>query len=532
MKKLILGLAVGLFTLSGVFAQEATTTEPWYNSSFEDSGIYGINTEKAYHFLEEHNRQPVEIIVGVLDSGVQADHEDLAANMWVNPKEKAGNGKDDDGNGYIDDIYGWNFIGGPDGTHVGGDTLEQTRLMRYKYMPLFESEDKTQNEENRTQYPEDYKTYLEIKQEIGEKTGEAKGMLRQMQGMKEMIDSGFPPLIEAFGDEPVTEESLGKYNPTAETMGAMATFAFVPKEFWDGKTMQQVYDAISEEFEDGVEYYQSQIDYHYNVEFESRPIVGDNYDNKTERIYGNNDVEGPDADHGTHVAGLIAAVRDNDKGIQGIGGNTIRIMAVRAVPNGDERDKDVANAIRYAADNGAKIMNMSFGKDYSPEHELVWEAMRHAESKGALLVQAAGNDDKNIDVEESYPASRDKTGQPIIQAHIVVGASTPDAEMLKASFSNYGKETVHVFSPGTEILSTVPKNRYKEEQGTSMASPIVAGVAALIWSHYPKLTNVEVKEIILQSVNKNPQLEEISITGGVVDAYKAVQLAEEMYKNK
>ena len=207
-------------------------------------------------------------------------------------------------------------------------------------------------------------------------------------------------------------------------------------------------------------------------------------------------------------------------------------MGVRAVPNGDERDNDVANAIRYAVDNGAKILNMSFGKDTSPDREIVWDAMKYADKKGVLMVKAAGNDNLNIDTDIHYPTNFDDKANKVAQAIITVGASTPEKESLKASFSNYGKKSVDVFAPGTAILSTVPHDKFKEEQGTSMASPITAGVAALVWSHYPKLSAIEVKEIIMNSVNKNEQLSEISVTGGVVDAYKAVQLAEKMYQDK
>lgn len=528
-----LGLA---FTLSfSAFAQEAAvqkTQEVWYNADKEATGVYGVNTAKAYEFLKEHKRKPTELIVGVLDGGVQADHEDLQANMWVNPKEKAGNGKDDDKNGYIDDINGWNFIGGKDGKNVDGDTLEKVRVYKYEYMPLFESADAAQNEANKTKYPEKFADYEKIKAEIAQKKAESQAAIPQYKAMAEMVEKGFPALIKDFGDTPVTQETLGKYTPTEESMPGMQLFAFIPKDYWEGKTMQQIYDALSDEFKGGLEYLEGRMNYHYNVDFESRGIVGDNYGDKKEKIYGNFDVEGPDALHGSHVAGLIAAVRGNDKGIDGIGGNNIKIMGVRTVPNGDERDKDVANAIRYAVDNGAKILNMSFGKSHSPDKEVVWDAMKYAEKKGALLIKAAGNDNVNIDEDVHYPTNFDDKGTQVVKSLLTVGASTEDPMMLKATFSNYGKRSVDVFAPGANIMSTVPHNEYKAEDGTSMASPVTAGVAALVWSHYPKLTALEVKEIIMKSVNTDPQLADYSVTGGVVDAYKAVQLAEEMYKKK
>lgn len=527
-----LGMAFAIGT--SALAQETIftqTQEAWYNNSYEDTGVMGVNTEKAWQFLKDHNRKPVEMIVGILDSGVQADHIDLKDNMWVNPKEVAGNGKDDDKNGYVDDIHGWNFIGGKDG-NVEGDTMEKVRVYRYSYLPLFESENKANNEANQKKYPTEFEDYKKIKKEIAEEIKEAQSSKVQYEAMASMLEEGFPALIEEYGSEPIDEETLGKFHPSEKAMSAMVMFAFIPKEYWDGKTMQEVYNTLTDEFKGAVDYFDSKMKYHYNVNYESRDIVGDNYADKSEKLYGNNDVEGPDAEHGTHVAGVIAAVRGNNKGIDGIAGNHIKIMSVRTVPDGDERDKDVANAIIYAADNGAKIMNMSFGKDYSPEKEIVWEAMRYAEKKGVLMVKAAGNDDLNIDTDIHFPTNFDDKDQKVVESLITVGASTPTTDKIKASFSNYGKKTVDVFAPGTEILSTVPHNQFKELQGTSMASPITAGVAALVWSHYPKLTALEIKNIILESVNKNSQLENISVTGGVVDAYKAVQLAEELYKKK
>lgn len=527
-----LGLA---FTLSvSTFAQTAAekTQEVWYNADKEATGIYGVNTEKAWQFLKEKNRKPTEMLVAVLDGGIQADHVDLQANMWVNPKEKAGNGKDDDKNGYIDDIHGWNFIGGADGKNVGDDTLEKVRTYKYEYLPLFASADAAKNDANKAKFPEKFADYEAIKAEIAEKTAEAKQYLPQYKGMLEAVEKGFPALIKDFGDNPVTEENLGKYTPTEASMAGMQMFAFIPKESWEGKTMQAIYDELHDEFKGGLDYLEGRINAHYNVDFESRGIVGDNYADKKEKIYGNADVEGPDAGHGTHVAGLIAAVRGNNKGIDGIAGNHIKIIGVRTVPNGDERDKDVANSIRYAVDNGAKILNMSFGKSHSPERDIVWEAMKYAEKKGALLIKAAGNDNVNIDEEVHYPTNFDDKGNKVIESLLTIGASTEDPLMLKATFSNYGKKSVDVFAPGANILSTVPHDKYKAEDGTSMASPVTAGVAALVWSHYPNLTALQVKEIIIKSVNTDPQLADISVTGGVVDAYKAVQLAEQMSSKK
>lgn len=300
---------------------------------------------------------------------------------------------------------------------------------------------------------------------------------------------------------------------------------------------------------DGIKYYDAQVKYHLNVEFDPRKdSVGDDYANSYDRNYGNNDITGPDAEHGTHVAGIVGAVRNNDLGIKGVADN-VKIMAIRAVPDGDERDKDVANSIRYAVDNGAKILNMSFGKAYSWDKKAVDDAVQYAISKGALLVHAAGNDAKNTEKEDNFPNRlfQDSTGRTMgtATAWIEVGASSwKNNEDLVATFSNFGGKTVDVFAPGVKINSTMPASTYKENDGTSMAAPVVSGLAALIWSYYPQFTAVQIKEIIMNSVtkvdykvkikedgdSKKVNLSDISVSGGVVNAYEAIKLAEKMSK--
>jgi subtilisin family serine protease len=298
-------------------------------------------------------------------------------------------------------------------------------------------------------------------------------------------------------------------------------------------------DFVAQQITAGLEHYKSQLEYHFNVNYDPRDIVGDNYTNSIERQYGNNDVAGPDADHGSHVAGIIGANRTNNLGITGIA-NDVKIMSVRTVPDGDERDKDVANAIRYAAANGAKVINMSFGKAYSYNKKIVDDAVKYAMTKDVLIIHAAGNDNKNTMVENNFPTRvyEDKSGEA--KAWIEVGASGPtDDKTLKASFSNYGKTTVDVFAPGVAINSTIPGSKYANHSGTSMAAPVVAGLAAVIRSYYPKLSAVQVKDIIMKSVvkinhtitlekdEKEVELafDELCVTGGVVNAYKALQLA-------
>ena len=540
MKKFLLSISVAMFIGVASFAQETTALplpkvdqKYWQHESLEESGVYGVNTQKAIQFLESKKRKPSQLIVGVLDSGVEVTHADLKDIVWINAKEIAGNGKDDDKNGYIDDVHGWNFIGGKDGKNVDGDTLELTRLF-VKYKNLFETS--TDAASNKTKYPEKFEEYQKIKVEFENKLAEAKQGAMQYQQMDEIFKVSFPVLISEWGEKDLDEKNMSTFQPKSkEAQQGMMIFAMVPKEAWDGKTMKEFLKKVGDEIAEGAKYYKEQVEINLNTELDPRPIVGDDYANVNERYYGNSDVDGPDSNHGTHVAGIIAAKSGNGIGIDGIAGQgNVKIMSVRTVPNGDERDKDVANAIRYATDNGAKILNMSFGKAYSPDVKAVWEAFKYAQDKGVLLIKAAGNDNENIDTNIHFPTVYNEAGTAISNNVITVGSNTSNKDELKSSFSNYGKKSVDVFAPGSDIYSAIPTRdgEYKSNSGTSMASPVVAGVAALVWSHYPKLTTQQVKQIILDSVNKNDQLKDISVTGGVVDAYKAVQLAEKIYTDK
>jgi subtilisin family serine protease len=297
--------------------------------------------------------------------------------------------------------------------------------------------------------------------------------------------------------------------------------------------------------EDELQTLEKRVKYSLNPDFDPRPIVGDDYQDVTQRNYGNSDVIGPDPMHGTHVAGIIGAVRDNDLGIQGIA-PAPRIMVIRAVPDGDERDKDVANAIRYAVDNGAQVINMSFGKGQSPFKGAVDDAVKYADSKGVLMVHAAGNEAADNDTTANFPTRRYLSGGEPTN-WIEVGASSwQPGDALPAPFSNYGSKSVDVFAPGVDIYSSVPGAKYQRESGTSMASPVVAGVAALIMSYYPELTATQVKQVILDSATRYPiqvrlpgeeegaattiPFSQLSITGGVVNAYAALQLAAQRAK--
>src|SRR5690606_4567984 len=308
---------------------------------------------------------------------------------------------------------------------------------------------------------------------------------------------------------------------------------------FSGMTMEEIIAEAKKEFESSKKQYEGDLNYAYNLEYN---LAKGKFDVKG---YGNNEVEGPDAFHGSHVAGIIGAERGNGIGMDGVAGGVVKIMSVRTVPDGDERDEDVAAAIRYAADNGAKILNMSFGKSFSPKKDLVYEAIQYASQKGVLMFHAAGNDNKDLDYETNYPSNyKDNEMESIANNWVTVGASTRDAENLKASFSNFGTVKVDLYAPGTESYSTIPDHSYRYAQGTSTASPVAAGCAALLWAYYPDLTAEQVKEILFETVNKSEvvvktgseederKFDNLSATGGVIDVNKAVRLAYERYGKK
>ena len=455
-KRMLTVLFMSFSVLS--IAQPIEGTLNWYNQ--EGQGMY---TEKAYNYLKKKKSQTV--IVGVIDSGVDIEHEDLKGQIWVNEDEIPNNGIDDDNNGYIDDVHGWNFLGNAKGEHVNEARLEKTRI-------LAQLKDKYDGiDPNSIAQDEEYKLYLQVKEEVAADRA-------QFEQYMDMIDQ-------------------------------------LPKEAQD--------------------YIRSQMDYNLNVDFDDRSLIGDDPDDFTDTNYGNNDVEGPDALHGTHVSGIIGALRGNGLGGDGVAEN-VKIMSLRAVPNGDEFDKDIALAVRYAVDNGAMVINMSFGKAYSPHQKEVYEAFKYADSKGVLLIHAAGNDAKDIDVEPNYPTSMYSFQTEPLDHFVTIGASTKNkGEEMVASFSNYGAKGVDVFAPGFEIYNTIPQSEYRNLQGTSMAAPMVAGAAAMLKSYFPELSMKEIKEVLYSTSVRYPKVDgfaDKSVTGGVINIYNAAKACKKLAKKK
>lgn len=482
--------------------------------------VYGDGTEQAYKTLAGKTAKP--IIVAVIDGGTDPEHEDLKDVIWTNPKEIPGNGIDDDNNGYIDDVHGWNFLGGKNGD-INFEATELARLY-HRYQPKYENADTSSLSPAAMK---EFHDYQKIKADF-----QAEDSKQRQELMSINFVSDFLTKVKNQNNGQLTKKALKKYKAENDMESRIKkglklafTFGLKPEELED--QLQQGKKQIS-----------NLVKYNaMNVDSIRKYVVGDDINNVSEKGYGNNNVKGPDALHGSHVAGIIAAVRNNNKGINGTT-NDVKIMIVRAVPNGDERDKDVANAIRYAVDNGASVINMSFGKYYSPDKEAVDEAVRYAESKDVLLVHAAGNESKNKDIETSYPSRVMKNGE-VAPNWIEVGASGyKGGSDLIGSFSNYGKTTVDLFAPGVNIYSTTPDNTYTTESGTSMASPATAGVAALIRTYFPDLKAPEVRTALMKTVvpytkqvkvpgagKKDPKktLTELCISGGFLNANNAVK---------
>ena len=542
MKKVLIAAAF-LASFSFAFAQDKmqdNDLKTWYHKDFSTTNVYGVNTDNAYKFLESKGLKPRTIVVGVLDSGVEVDHPGLINNMWKNPNEIPNNGIDDDKNGYVDDIYGWNFIGGKT-ADVDADNLEVTRMVK-KYQPIFEGTDSAKNRANQAKMPEEYAIYQKSKKLYDEKGSEAKQYYHYFSGFNNAI----PSIVKTLNGKTLTKANLAAIKPASQedSRNLQILNSLVQDAGNVGKTPKEVEELLRKEIEGALKHYESQATKHYNLDFDPRAeIVGDNYDNYNEKHYGNNHYEGPDASHGTHVSGIIAGLPHGNEAQYGVAHKVAKIMTVRAVPDGDERDKDVANAIRYAVDNGAKILNMSFGKAVSPGKQHVWDAMKYAEKKGVLLVKAAGNENQNIGENEYFPTNfmKQSDEKPFVSNMIVVGASTNNSQNLRARFSNYNGKMVDVFAPGQEIYSTVPDAKYEYLQGTSMASPVVAGAAAVLWAYMPSLTPQQIKEALVKTVNKSTvnanvdssaNFDQISVAGGVIDLYKAAQYAYDNFYNK
>jgi len=510
--------------------------QSWAMLDLVSDTIPGMSVEKAYA-EEIKDYEGKKVIVAVLDSGIDIEHEDLSPVIWVNKDEVPGNNVDDDKNGYVDDINGWNFLG-----DIVGENLEKTRIVR-QYKGQFEGKSASEIDASEK---ETFEMYTKAKAEYDKELGEAKSNLQRYKGLKDQLDASIAAMSDELKKKDFTKEDVMNLKTDSESLNQQKQFVVM--------IMNNVGDDLGEaqeQLQSAVDYFESRVNFHFNLEKDFRAQnLGDNPDDMSTKYYGNGDVSGPDpkkedARHGTHVAGIIGAVRNNGLGMDGVADN-IAIMAIRAVPDGDEYDKDIALGIRYAVDNGAKIINTSFGKYFSTHPEWVNEAIKYAAENDVLIVNAAGNEGINLDQNRVYPNDQwPGQEEEIADNFINVGAMTSEyGSKMIAGFSNYGKTNVDVFAPGAGIYATTPLDTYEYLSGTSMASPNVAGVAAVIRSLFPKLTASQVKDVILQS-GLSPDTEvivggdtenvqpftEISKTGSMVNLYNAIILASKMSKS-
>jgi hypothetical protein len=479
-------------------------------------GVPGAGIDEAYELLA--GRSPArEVIVAVVDGGVDTEHEDLDDVLWTNPGEVPENGLDDDGNGYADDVHGWNFLGGVNGESVNFDTYEVTRLHGACLGDAAGTG---------TPRPDD-----DLCAEVAEAHAAELEEMTQLAEQITQIEQVYPIVVQllrrALGTEPTIDNVTALAPLDPQLVQARGIYLQLASAGIDEAVLAREGESV-----------RGRLEYGLDTGFDPRPIVGDDYEDLSQRRYGNADVAGPDPSHGTSVASVVAAERNNGTGLDGAG-DGVRIMAIRAVPNGDERDKDVANAIRYAVDNGAHVVNMSFGKDYSPWRDIVEDAIQYAEENGVLLVHASGNDGRDLSQGYNFPEHRHRDADTD-ELWIEVGASGwQSADSLAASFSNYGAAQVHVFAPGVAIYSASPGNEYSPSDGTSVAAPVVSGIAGMLMAYFPDLTAAEVRAIILETATdvgsnvvarpgapeETVPFGELSATGGIVNAAAAVERA-------
>jgi cell wall-associated protease len=503
----------------------------WFHLDLMKDTIPGMSVQRTYDEIIK-NRKGQTVIVGVIDSGIDIEHEDLKNVIWTNPGEIPGNGIDDDGNGYIDDIHGWNFLG-----DIVGEQMEYVRIM-LRLAPKYENV--TKSDVNPADL-EEYTLYLKAREEYLKEKQEALSTKVQYESIYDIVKPAHERVSGKLKKEDYTLEDLSTLE--SEISFQREVF-FLEQMFSFSDNIPQVIKELG----DGIKYFSSRLNNHFNVNEDFRATLGDDPYDITDVPIGNNQVSGPDpkkedAKHGTHVSGIIAGQRNNGIGMNGVAQN-VQIMAIRAVPDGDEYDKDVALAIRYAVDNGAKVINTSFGKMYSTNPEWVYDAIKYASDNDVLIVNAAGNDGFNLDDENLtvFPNDQRIANPNLTNSFLTVGAlNYVYGEEMVASFSNYGKQQVDVFAPGVQIWSSTPNNEYEFQMGTSMAAPAVAGVAAMLRSYYPQLTAAQVKQIIMHSGipsstmvvlggeadNKKP-FSEISKSGKMVNMYNAFLMAEQL----
>ena len=545
MKKLFF-ILVAISVPAFVIAQTNTSSKNWHWKDYGKDTIHGISLFQAYEQLSKLNKQPSPIIVAVLDGGIDTNHIELKPRLWINTKEIPNNGIDDDHNGYVDDIHGWNFLGGKDGRNIDKAADEKSRIY-HKYKSVFENISDINQIKSEAQQKQ-YLVWKQAAQEI-EFSEEDAANLQYISMATNAIQKLGNIIIKEMNDSNFTVESIESFQPIGRvTLDAKIAYLRTARILGIEKETpyKEVISDLKEYIEGKEKSAKAKLVAPANIRAD---IIKDNYENFADKFYGNNDITGPNAKHGTHVAGLVASIPDSTWNVNKLY-PSIQIMGVRVVPDGDEYDKDIALGIRYAVDNGAKILNLSFGKSFSPEQSWVDEAIRYAGEKDVLIIHSAGNEFYDLNTKAVYPNPYSSTFKDTAKNIITIAASSDNFinGSLLTDFSNFGAKIVDVLSPGNKIYSTIPTdNNHGYLQGTSMAAPIVSHIAAMIRSYYPNLSATDVKQIIMQSVWKPedvskvfpiPQkeeqktLHEIAAAPGIVNAANALQLAQNFKPSK
>ena len=519
-------------------------TKFWHWKDLEKDGVHGVSLFKAQQLLVDLKLKPTPIIIAVLDGGIDTTHPQIKPILWRNPKEIPGNALDDDKNGYVDDLHGWNFLGNAAGENINKASDEKSRVYhRYKNEFKQDKLDSTSWDLTKKQA---YKIWQQAAAEIVFTDEDADNLSFIKMARNAVVKMGVI-LIREIEDSNFTTEQLETYQPIGK-LTADTKISYL-------RTMQALgidrlagHHSIVEdlnEYISGKE--QSAVSIDTPPEDLRKKITKDQYVNFNDQYYGNNNITGPNAKHGTHVAGLAAGIVDTNFNKSNFN-NPIQIMGLRVVPDGDEYDKDVALGIRYAVNNGAKIINMSFGKSYSPEQPWVDSAIRYAASKDVLIIHSAGNESYDLNSKSVYPSPYSNVFKDRANNMMTVGASNDPviAESILTDFSNFGNQVVDLLSPGNKIYSSLPNQQYGFLNGTSMSAPVLSHIAALVRAYFPKLSATQVKSILLQSCwkpsdenmlfpipkkDQSKKLNEISAEGGIINAALCIQNALIFQKN-
>ncbi|HEY5462130.1 MAG TPA: S8 family serine peptidase [Hanamia sp.] len=561
MKKIILTL-VGCFLISffciQVFAQSgaeqpAKRPHDWWQADPQKDSLPGISLDEAYNYLKGRKSKPV--IVAIIDDCIDTSHEDLKNILWTNKKEIAGNGIDDDKNGYVDDVHGWCFVCGKNNTSQNDEAPDGVRTY-ITWRKQFENIDTSTLTGS---LKIEYSMYQLSKKKVFAEYKKMADSYQLITLAKAMRVDTFH-FMQYLNNLSVRYKDTILYNIPFATIPFSTSYDSLENIFWSVFNEKRKEDAQAATLEyligfmkalDGEKYFFETmigIDNLYDTTKNYRMVEGDD-DNDFKTIYGAPTIKVPGHSdwHATLIAGIIAANRQNNIGIKGIADNVL-LMPVVIGKEAPSRDKDIVFAIHYAVDNGASIINLSMGGTpaYSEHVKEIMEAFDYASRHGVLFVNCAGNDGVNMD-NEIYNLGQGSNGKDH-DDYIRVGATTTLLnDSLVSVFSNFGGKTVDLFAPGTAIYSTTPGNKYDFGNGTSFATPVVVGVAALLKSYFPSLTAKQLKEILVKSVykpdimvitpynsgikNKIP-FSTMSKSGGIVNAYNAVKLADEMTRKE